>query len=232
MLLNEPAVDFIASLPTPTLFVCGLSDRTYAEQMKAAGLGLAFVSLHSNDATTSDDQITMFPGGWARTTVGIDNAVAVGLRVQVNHVVHRANVGQTEAFFRFAQARWGRKVELSLAFVAPTGSAAADVRKFVPPLPEVVPSVVSALAYAQSHRLPVVLQSFCGFPPCLLGEHAALSETSRLDTVDYPADRIQLDACKSCAFQKGCPGLWKPYYETYGDPGLTPIAANDARRRK
>ena len=29
MLLNEPAVDFIASLPTKTLFVCGLSDRTY-----------------------------------------------------------------------------------------------------------------------------------------------------------------------------------------------------------
>ncbi len=29
MLLNEPAVDFLAALPTPTLFVCGLSDRTY-----------------------------------------------------------------------------------------------------------------------------------------------------------------------------------------------------------
>jgi pimeloyl-ACP methyl ester carboxylesterase len=29
MLLNEPAVDFLGSLPTPTLFLCGLSDRTY-----------------------------------------------------------------------------------------------------------------------------------------------------------------------------------------------------------
>jgi pimeloyl-ACP methyl ester carboxylesterase len=29
MLVNEPAVDFVASLPTPTLFVCGLSDHTY-----------------------------------------------------------------------------------------------------------------------------------------------------------------------------------------------------------
>jgi pimeloyl-ACP methyl ester carboxylesterase len=29
MLLNQPAVDFVASLATPTLFVCGLSDRTY-----------------------------------------------------------------------------------------------------------------------------------------------------------------------------------------------------------
>jgi pimeloyl-ACP methyl ester carboxylesterase len=29
MLLNEPVVDFVASLSTPTLFVCGLSDRTY-----------------------------------------------------------------------------------------------------------------------------------------------------------------------------------------------------------
>jgi pimeloyl-ACP methyl ester carboxylesterase len=29
MLFNEPAVDFVASLATPTLFVCGLSDRTY-----------------------------------------------------------------------------------------------------------------------------------------------------------------------------------------------------------
>lgn len=29
MLLNEPAVDFVASLPARTLFVCGLADRTY-----------------------------------------------------------------------------------------------------------------------------------------------------------------------------------------------------------
>ena len=29
MLLNEPAVDFVASLTARTLFVCGLSDRTY-----------------------------------------------------------------------------------------------------------------------------------------------------------------------------------------------------------
>ena len=29
MLLNEPAVDFVASLGTRTLFICGTSDRTY-----------------------------------------------------------------------------------------------------------------------------------------------------------------------------------------------------------
>lgn len=29
MLVNQPAVDFVASLPARTLFVCGLSDRTY-----------------------------------------------------------------------------------------------------------------------------------------------------------------------------------------------------------
>lgn len=29
MLVNEPAVDFVAALATPTLFVCGLTDRTY-----------------------------------------------------------------------------------------------------------------------------------------------------------------------------------------------------------
>jgi pimeloyl-ACP methyl ester carboxylesterase len=29
MLLNQPAVDFVGSLPLPSLFVCGLSDRTY-----------------------------------------------------------------------------------------------------------------------------------------------------------------------------------------------------------
>jgi pimeloyl-ACP methyl ester carboxylesterase len=29
MLVHEPAVDFVAGLPTRTLFICGLSDRTY-----------------------------------------------------------------------------------------------------------------------------------------------------------------------------------------------------------
>jgi pimeloyl-ACP methyl ester carboxylesterase len=44
MLLHEPAVDFVAGLPTRTLFVCGLSDRTYVgakytapERRKAKG---------------------------------------------------------------------------------------------------------------------------------------------------------------------------------------------------
>jgi pimeloyl-ACP methyl ester carboxylesterase len=44
MLVHEPAVDFVAGLPTRTLFICGLSDRTYVgakytapEQRKAKG---------------------------------------------------------------------------------------------------------------------------------------------------------------------------------------------------
>ena len=44
MLVHEPAVDFVAGLPTRTLFICGLSDRTYvgakysvSEQRKAKG---------------------------------------------------------------------------------------------------------------------------------------------------------------------------------------------------
>jgi pimeloyl-ACP methyl ester carboxylesterase len=36
MLVNEPAVGFVASLPTPTLFVCGLSDHTYVGAKYAA----------------------------------------------------------------------------------------------------------------------------------------------------------------------------------------------------
>ena len=44
MLVHEPAVGFVAGLPTRTLFICGLSDRTYVgakhtapEQRKAKG---------------------------------------------------------------------------------------------------------------------------------------------------------------------------------------------------
>ena len=197
-----------------------LADPTYCRQLKNAGLNIVLISLHSADSALSDEQITLYPGGWEQTVAGIDQALKNHIRVEISHVVHAANAEGTKAFFEFVHERWERRVKIRLAFVAPTGAARQSFRQFVPDLKAIAPSLRDALKYADKARLHVVLVAYCGAPPCLLAPWDSFSEVARLGATRYPESHLQLDACWGCRYEAGCPGLWREYYEVYGDPGL------------
>ncbi|MFT6398993.1 MAG: hypothetical protein ACJAYU_003756, partial [Bradymonadia bacterium] len=69
-----------------------MAEPGYAEELRACGVVLALVSLHSADPTVSDTTITHFPGGWEKTVAGIDAGLTAGLRVHISHVIHKQNV--------------------------------------------------------------------------------------------------------------------------------------------
>ena len=200
-----------------------LADPGYARRLRDAGVHTVLISLHASDADLSDRHITLHDGAWARTVAGIDNALAYGLSVEISHVVHRANYHETPRFMEFVHARWGRRVRIRLAFVAPTGGAADATEEFVPPLHETLPGVRAALAYARAHRLRVGMVGYCGLPPCLLRPYEWFSEITRRRPTDYPENHVKLAACRSCVYDRSCPGIWQGYHETYGDPGIESI---------
>ncbi len=202
-----------------------LADPGYARRLSDAGVHTVLISLHASDPGLSDRQITLHDGAWERTVAGIDNALAYGLTVEISHVVHRDNSRETLRFMEFVHARWRRRVRVRLAFVAPTGGAAEATEQLVPPLHETLPALRAALAYARAHRLRVGMVGYCGLPPCLLRPYEWFSEITRRPPTDYPENHVKFDACRSCVYDRSCPGIWQGYHETYGDPGIEAIVS-------
>jgi len=201
-----------------------LADVSYTNVLRQSGLTNVLISLHSQSASTSDQEITFYQGGWEKTVQGVDNALKRGISVAISHVIHRANQHQTHDFFKFVNERWGRNVVTRLAFVAPTGAARSRVQEFLPDLRELLAKLEEALTYAKQNRLRVNLVGYCGIPPCLLGSHANLSDISKYRfNFDDSKDHIKLEPCKTCVYERRCPGLWQEYYDMFGDPGLAPI---------
>ncbi len=202
-----------------------LADPAYARRLRDAGVHTVLISLHASDPSLSDRHITLHDGAWERTVAGIDNALAYGLTVEISHVVHRANHQETLRFMEFVHVRWGRRVRVRLAFVAPTGGAEDATEQFVPPLQETLPGLRAALAYARAHHLRVGMVGYCGLPPCLLRPYEWFSEITRRGATDYPENHVKFDACRSCVYDRSCPGIWQGYHETYGDPGIEGIVS-------
>jgi hypothetical protein len=204
----------------------------FARRLRELGLESVLVSLHSADAKRSDAEITHFEGAWEKTVAGIDAAIAAGLTVEISHVVHRATVGGTGAFMRLVQARWQRKVAVRLAYVAPTGMSTPAILEFVPPVADALPDLLDALAVAREHDLRVRLVAYCGVPPCLLTPYEEYSEVPYRAPTSYSEhNHVKLDACRECVYAQQCPGIWRGYHETYGDPGVKTLRTRIARTR-
>ena len=201
-----------------------LADPACTRSLRRAGLRRAVISLHSARPDESDQGITLFEGAWEKTVAGIDQALAAGIAVDLSHVIHTSNAGQTREFLEFVDRRWRRRLGVRMAFVAPTGAAREAARSYVPPLENILPSLLEALAFARERRLRVNFVGYCGIPPCLLQPEHAHSDIVRLKGArSYNDNHVQLDACKECQYQPRCPGLWAKYVELHGDPGLTPM---------
>ena len=208
-----------------------LGDAAYTERLRGAGLQRLLISLHSHDAARSDLEITRFSGGWARTVAGIDAAVAAGLEVELSHVLHRANAKDCLAFMQFVHERWGRRVTVLLAFVAPTGAASAAPPAVLPPMTEVLDSLRDALDFARRVRVRAFVLEHCAIPPCLLTGYERFSNTLAVREGVDRRDHVQLEACRACVYRNRCSGLWTRYHQTWGDPGLRTVLHSQRWRR-
>lgn len=201
-----------------------LGDPAYAAKLRDAGLSRVLISLHSANAEQSDAKITRYEGGWQQTVAGIDEAIRVGFRVDLSHVIHAHNGSETKHFLEFVKGRWGKKVFIRMAFVAPTGAARAAAREYIPPIQDVVPSLVPALEFARREKLRVQFVGYCGIPPCLLQPEHEFSDVVRISGArEYNENHMKLPACATCRYDNRCPGLWAKYHELHGDPGLRPM---------
>src|SRR5690606_26930449 len=107
-----------------------LADPSLCEQLAAAGIDTAFVSLHGSRAEVCD-AITNAPGTWAKTVAGLDQLARVGVGTRINFVMCRDNADDFPATVELVASRWPSFV-LTFSFVAPSTDLVPRTAALIP----------------------------------------------------------------------------------------------------
>ena len=194
-----------------------------ASALAAAGVDIAFVSLHAATAQTSD-AITGAPGTFDQTLAGLDALAVTSIAIRINYVLCRPNAAQFPAFVDLVATRWPHAA-VTVSFVGTSTDLVPRTPDLVPPYAEVLPPLRDGLARAETHGLVVDgFDSMCGLPLCLapvdVTRFAALAEPPPgYDGGEF----VHPPPCDDCSLRTRCFGLRRGYADLYGWDELQPI---------
>jgi MoaA/NifB/PqqE/SkfB family radical SAM enzyme len=209
-----------------------MSDRPYAAALAAAGLPVAFVSLHGTTAATSD-RVTSAPGTFEKTVEGMRNLLREGVMVRANFVVCGYNFREFPLLPGFVDRELrhavpGARVEINFSFVAPSSNVPRDAA-LVPRFSDVAWALEAALERSEALGITMVgFDSQCGVPPCFLPER--VRDTAFAE--DLPPDEVRAfegsfrkgEGCAGCSFTRRCYGVRAGYAEMYGTSELRALS--------
>gem|GEM_PF-1833552 len=223
-----------------------LADRHYTQTLKDAGLTRILQSLHSHDPATHET-IFKIEDCFDTCVSGVQSAIAVGLRVTLNFVTTPLNIDHHTAYVEFVHRSFRRKRTLKNLLASPHPSITFSVmspqgwgaqhEQQLGQLTDIAKSVGHALDRAKQLRMDVRVPGLCGFPPCLLPNHAHhFDELFEERPVRIPT-RTLFDGCHGCAYEPRCSGYWRGYVDQHGVgefvpvPKPTPFPRRRSRRR-
>lgn len=202
-----------------------LKDMSFVRKLAERGVRGFVISLHGADSHVQDC-LTQTPGGFAETIEGIRNAKKAGLRVQVNTVVTRMNMGQLGNICRLCVELGVDQINISNLHPVGSGYFALDMQAptvretrthLLPVLDELVP---------QGHTITLE-----GYPLCVIApyQHLAVEDGSRFIRMLYQGevydnyDQFMDDQtrqygapCDGCPLRQDCGGVYLEYAERRG----------------
>ena len=206
--------------------------RNTIEAMKAAGLWDVLVNLPSFDPDTYRE-LTGGSGRLEDTLLGVDLLVDLGLEVNLNMVVTRANVSQVPDYMGQVHRRWGEGARVTLSTLSP--NTPRDVLAAVG-VPHEEARAVFDSAQAAARELGielVVAGGDCAPPACLLPQDLVARESwfqcapeEILILDDEPlreGARYKVPGCATCRFDDRCPGVASVHVAVFGVEGLSPV---------
>jgi MoaA/NifB/PqqE/SkfB family radical SAM enzyme len=200
-----------------------LFERDLAVAFSEAGLSLACVSLHGSRPEIAD-RVTRSPGGFERTTAGIDHLRELGVPVLTSFVVCPANVDDFPSYVAFVAGRWPG-TSIRVCFVDPISTEFAVTREGLPRHSEVMQALAAGLAQAERLGVEVVAREpLRDVPRCIpsTGSVEAWAGIMRLGP-EPPPDLVKVVACTRCRLEPLCPGVRRSYAELHGIGELRPI---------
>ncbi len=194
-----------------------LGDHRAKAALAAARPDDILVSLHGCTRDVVGD-ITGKPELFEGKLAGLETTLQAGYTVDLNFVVCRRNLDHVEEFVRYAAALEPRPHQVAFSFVAPSGLAWDNRQEVIPPVSVAAPKLLAALKLAARLKLKVVHSEYCGIPTCVepgLREFAEPVTDER--PMHVPPDKVKLDRCRRCSWDRRCSGIFRRYIEMYGD---------------
>jgi MoaA/NifB/PqqE/SkfB family radical SAM enzyme len=202
-----------------------LAEPALVDALVAAGLDVAFVSLHGATAAISD-RVTAAPGTFAQTVLGLDALVRSPMRVRINFVLCAHNLAEFPAFVEMVADRWSRAA-ITVSFVAPSTDLVPRTPELVPRYADVLPQLEAGLRIAAARGLEVGgFDSMCGIPLCLVpGDRREFFGLAELPGGYDRGEFVKTGPCDRCVLERRCFGVRRGYAELFGTDELRPIAA-------
>ncbi len=200
-----------------------LGDAELCEELREAGVDIAFVSLHGATAPVSD-RVTSAPGTFVRSCEGLDQLVAAGIRVRINFVLCELNRHEFPAFIAMVASRWSQAA-VTVSFVGMSTDLVPREAWLVPRYRDVLPALRDGLSLARQRGLEVGgFDSMCGLPLCLVPDDLR----PFFSLADIPSgydggEFVKPAPCKGCVLQSRCFGLRRGYAQMYGWDELSPV---------
>jgi len=201
-----------------------LADPSLCEQLAAAGIDTAFVSLHGSRAEVCD-AITNAPGTWAKTVAGLDQLARVGVGTRINFVMCRDNADDFPATVELVASRWPSFV-LTFSFVAPSTDLVPRTAALIPRYSDVFGPLEAGLRRGRELGVQVTgFESMCSIPLCLkpdgLGEYQQLPPAGLDAQVgDTGGEFEKPEVCDGCSQRERCWGVRRGYLALYGSSEL------------
>jgi MoaA/NifB/PqqE/SkfB family radical SAM enzyme len=201
-----------------------LADPALTRALEAAGVDVAFVSLHGSHAALSD-AITRAPGTFEKTVRGLDGLAQTRIQVRLNFVFCEANRDDFPAFVRLVAARWPR-AEISISVAGAFTDLVPRTRALIPRYTDLRPALEEGLALARHAGIDVHgFESMCGIPLCLApGDPRAFLSFAEIPAGHDGGEFVKSDECGRCALGERCFGLRRSYAELHGMGELRAVA--------
>jgi sulfatase maturation enzyme AslB (radical SAM superfamily) len=190
-----------------------------AENFARMGLDNVYTSIHSANPMVHD-RLTLSPGSFKQSIMGIDNLIDKGVRVETNTTILKQNVKELPEIANFLSTRFNKIYRARFSFLYTEGCdlSVKEWKKMMPSLVETRKYVTKAMGifrkkgiYSFIEKMPI-----CGSPKYSLD----------FKSEDYVIkDNIKPKKCSKCKYyiDNYCVGLSKTYIKIYGTKGIKPI---------
>jgi len=207
-----------------------------AVRERLTGLEVRFVVAVHGSTPEVHDAVTRAPGSFQQTRDAIVGLIRAGERVTLKTVLSRRNLDDLAAIAREFAALGVRR--FNWTFPHALGNARREFEAVVPRYRDAVPRVMEGLDLLERLGCEAVTEAI---PLCLLGPRAGQasewhyrrhvrSEVHQLDQPprDWSRDRtvegkVHPSACAACRLREDCEGVWREYFEAFGDDELVPV---------
>lgn len=216
-----------------------LSYFDYAKKLTDAGLNSVVFSIHGYNSQ-EHDFLTQAEGSFKQLMSGLDNMKKLlgEKKIGTNTTIVKKNYKNIEKIGKLIYNKGIRNSEF--IFVdCNEGGAYDNFYEFVPKISAMAPYVHKCLELGKINLIPhwhIRYVPLCYFTD-FLNQISELMEVKNFQTEHLAPDftnfdvegsrrqiaRIQTEKCRECVLSGQCEGIWKTYYQYYGDEELIPV---------